>query len=155
MRLLHFSLAVFLLLGLSVVGEAQNKSLAEVEREVRRFYDTYADDLREHRRESIANRYDTRGVYFLGNGQKSLETFEATKNRYLTKWKGPKSFEWKDLSFEVLSKDAAVVLGRFEWRTESGETFKYSYTGLLLKQSGQWRIRVEDESMQPPKPPTP
>jgi hypothetical protein len=124
-----------------------------VEREVRGFYDSYAEDLRRHRRELIADRYDPRGIYFLGNGGKTLETFEANKNAYLTKWKGPQSFDWTDLSVEVLSPDAAVVVGRFQWQTDTGEMLNYSYTGLLVKRAGRWRIRVEDESRQPAKCP--
>ena len=54
--------------------------------------------------------------------------------RYLAKakWSGPKSFAWKDLSFEPISKDAAVVVGRFEWQTASGQTINSSYTGVLV-----------------------
>ena len=147
--------AALLLLCLSVAVQAQNiepaKKQRDVEREVSKFYAEYAADLRGHKKEAVAARYDTRGVYFLGNGEKKLETFEATKKRYLTEWKGPKSFEFKDLSIEVVSTNAAVVVGLFEWQTESGETFKFSYTALLLRQIGGWRIRVEDESMQPPR----
>ena len=149
-----------LLLCGGLVAEAQkakapeppnHNTVAATEREVREFYDSYAEDLRQHRREAIADRYDPRGVYFLGHGVKRLESFEATKSRYLTKWMGPKSFEWKDISIEILSPDAAVVMGRFEWQTDSGVTLNYSYTGLVIKQTGRWRIRVEDESTQPPK----
>jgi hypothetical protein len=126
---------------------------AAVEREVREFFDSYAEDLRRHRRESIAERYDARGVFFLGHGRKTLRPFESIKDSYLTKWVGPKSFEWKDISVEVLSPDAAVVVGRFDWQTGVGQTLTYSYTGLLVKRAGKWRIRVEDESTQPPAPP--
>lgn len=128
---------------------------AALERELREFYDSYAEDLRAHRREAIADRYDRRGVFLLGNGSKRFESFEAKKTSYLTRWNGPKSFAWKDLSVEILSPDAAVVMGLFEWQTDKGQSFSYSYTGVLIKQSGKWRIRVEDESMQPPKPPSP
>jgi ketosteroid isomerase-like protein len=121
---------------------------------VREFYDSYAEDLRQHRREAIAERYDPRGVFFLGHGVKTLRSFEETKNRYLTKWAGPKSFEWKDISVEVLSPHAAVVVGLFDWQVDTGQTLTYSYTGLLVKQSGRWRIRVEDESARPPRPPS-
>ncbi len=129
--------------------------VAATEREVREFFDSYAEDLRQHRREAIANRYDPRGVYFLGNGGKTLESFETVKNVYLTKWTGPKSFEWKDISVEVLSPEAAVVIGRFEWQTASDQLQGFSYTGLLIKHSGEWRIRVEDESSPPAKPSAP
>ena len=127
------------------------RTMSETERAVRAFYDSYADDLRGHKRESIADRYDRRGVYMVGNGTKALVPFEQVKERYLTKWSGPKAFNWKDLSVEVISKDSAVVTALFEWQAASGTTFNYSYTGLLLRQEGKWRIRLEDESTMPQK----
>lgn len=129
-------------------------SIAATEQEVRAFYDAYAEDLRQHRRAALAERYDRRGVYLMGNGRKRLQSYEATKDSYLTKWTEPKSFAWQDLTIEVLSPNVAAVLARFEWQTEKGETLTFSYTGVVIRQSGQWRIRVEDESRQPSKPPT-
>jgi hypothetical protein len=128
------------------------QDISDTERSVLAFYDSYAEDLRQQRREEIANRYDRRGAYLMGNGVKRLQTFEEIKERYLTKWSGPKSFSWKDLSVEVISKNVAAVLGKFEWVTTSGQTMNFSYTGVLIKQKGEWRIRIEDESMAPPKP---
>ena len=163
MRKAQFVFVCYLLLCGGLVAEAQKakvpepqnqNTVAATEREVREFYASYAEDLRRHRREAIADRYDPRGVFLLGHGRKTLQTFEATKDRYLTKWVGPKSFEWKDISIEVLSPDAAVVVGRFDWQVDAGQILTYSYTGLLVKHSGRWKIRVEDESTQPPKPPT-
>jgi len=162
MNIARFIFACYLLLCVSAVAEAQKakapnlqkqNDLAAVEHEVREFYDSYAEDLRRHRRDAIADRYDPRGVFFLGHGNKILRSFEATKSRYKTKWAGPKSFEWKDISIEVLSPDAAVVMGLFDWQTDTGEVLTYSYTGLLIKHSGRWLIRVEDESTRPTKPP--
>jgi hypothetical protein len=122
------------------------KQIAAAEKEVMQFYESYAEDLRQHRREAIGDRYDRRGTYFMGNGRKYFDTFDAVKARYLMKWNGPKSFEWRDLAFEILSPTIAVVVGRFEWSTAEGTAMKYSYTGVLVKRDGQWRIRVEDES---------
>jgi hypothetical protein len=133
---------------------AQNQNdAAIVEREIKEFFDSYAEDLRQHRREAIANRYDPRGYFRMGNGSKTLVSLEDVKNRYLTKWVGPKSFEWRDVSIEVLSPAAAVVVGLFDWQRDAGEKETYSYTGLLVKQSGKWRIRLEDESGAPTKLP--
>jgi hypothetical protein len=134
--------------------EKQNNAAA-IEREIRGFFDSYAEHLRQHRREAIANSYDSRGYYRLGNGEKTLVSFEDAKTHYLTKWTGPRSFEWKDLSIEILSPDTAVVVGLFEWQTASGQMRSFSYTGLLIKHSGRWRIRVEDESPLPFNPVTP
>ena len=122
------------------------KEIAAAEQEIKQFYESYAEDLRQKRREAIADRYDRRGIYMMGNGRKSLETFDAVRERYLNKWNGPKSFQWKDLSIDVLSRDVALVLARFEWETDKGEIYKYSYTGVLVKRDGKWLIRVEDES---------
>jgi ketosteroid isomerase-like protein len=119
-----------------------------VEREVREFFAAYAEDLRGHRREALANRYDPRGVF----GRKRFRSFEENRNAYLARWEGPKSFEWRDLSVEVVSPDAAVVLALFEWRTDEDEALTYSYTGLLIRYPRGWRIRAEDESNQPAGP---
>ena len=133
---------------------AQNQNdAAIVEREIKEFFDSYAEDLRQHRREAIANRYDPRGYFRMGNGSKTLVSLEDVKNRYLTKWVGPKSFEWRDISIEVLSPEAAVVVGLFDWQRDVGDKVTFSYTGLLVKHSGKWRIRLEDESEAPTKLP--
>jgi hypothetical protein len=121
--------------------------LTSVEREIKQFYDSYADDLRQQRREAIANRYDTRGFFSVGNGKKELVTFEANKSHYLKEWTGPKAFEWRDLSFEILSPTAASVVGLGDWTAASGQKRVIAYSALLTKQAGQWRIRVEDESV--------
>ena len=121
-------------------------STTAIETEVRSFYDAYAADLREHRRAEIAARYDPRGVFFLGHGRKTVDSFEVNRSFYHEEWTGPTSFEWRDLSVEVLSREAALVLGYFEWGTSSGDTSTVSYTGLVIKHHGAWRIRVEDES---------
>ncbi|HKP69218.1 MAG TPA: DUF4440 domain-containing protein [Pyrinomonadaceae bacterium] len=125
------------------------KAVTATERDIKQFYDSYAEDLRQHRREGIANRYDERGYFSLGNGTKQFISFADNKKRYTTQWTGPKNFEWKDLSFEVLSPSAAAVTGLFDWTGASGEKDTLSYTAVLTKQSGQWRIRIEDESVNP------
>jgi Domain of unknown function (DUF4440) len=142
--------AFLLMVGFAIGTFAQSPAkMSATERSVREFYDSYAEDLRGHKRESIADRYDRRGVYFAGNGRKSFETFEKVKDRYLNNWSGPKSFGWKDVSVEVISKDSVVVSALFEWQGPAGVTFNYSYTGLLIKREGKWRIRLEDESTAP------
>lgn len=146
---------LLLCVGSAIAAFTQSPTkISATERSVREFYDSYAEDLRGHSREAIADRYDRRGVYMAGNGRKSLDAFEKIKGRYLKDWSGPKSFNWKDLSVEVISKDCAVVSALFEWQAESGATFTYSYTGLLIKRDGNWRIRLEDESTAPPKKPS-
>lgn len=119
----RFVTLVALCLVVFQTASAQNQNnVAAIEHEVGEFFDSYAEDLRSARREAIANRYDPRGYYRMGNGEKTLESFEAVKNRYLTKWTGPKSFQWKDISIEVLSSDAVLVVGLFDWQRATGET---------------------------------
>jgi ketosteroid isomerase-like protein len=161
MRKARFLLAVCLLLYGSSIAEAQkNKqqtpqnqnatNTTGAESEIREFFNSYAEDLRLHRGDAIAARYDSRGYFRMGNGTKTLVSYEDNQKRYLNNWAGPKSFDWKNLSIEVLSPDSAVVTALFDWQIGSSESRLYSYTGLLTKQSGKWRIRLEDESGAPP-----
>lgn len=124
---------------------AESPGVAGLESELRQFYASYAEDLRKHRAESIADRYDPRGFFSMGNGAKRFVSFDDNKKRYTTQWTGPKSFEWKELSFDVLSPNSAAVTGLFDWTSASGVR-TFSYTAVLTKMSGQWRIRIEDES---------
>src|SRR4028118_613191 len=143
MRKAQFLLAVCLLLGLGLTIQAQknkqpisqNQNTAATtaaEREIRDFFNSYAEELRLHRGEAIAARYDSRGYYRMGNGTKTLVSFEDNKKRYVNNWTGPKSFEWKDLSIEVLSPDSAVVTALFDWQIGASESRLYSYTGILM-----------------------
>lgn len=102
--------------------------------------------MRQNLREKIANLYDTSGCYILGNANKEFLSFEENRKFYLTKWTTPKYFEWKDISIEIISSEAAVVTALITLEKTTGEKMSYSYTGLLVKKSGEWRIRVEDES---------
>src|SRR5215207_7509717 len=145
------SLLIFLcllILNAGVPGQSSPKASEQtdaraMERDIRQFYDAYAEDLRRHRTEAIAMRYDSRGYFSMGNGSKRFVPFEDNKKRYMTQWTGPKNFEWRDLSFEVFSPNSVAVVGLFDWTSSLGATNTYSYTAILTKQSGQCRIRVE------------
>jgi hypothetical protein len=120
------------------------------EAEARAFMESYAQDLRAGAREAIVARYDRRGAYRVGNGQKTFEPMDSIRATYTgAGWQPPAVFEWRDLSYEVLSDDAVMVVGRFEWTDAQGRMLPISYTGLLLRQDGEWRIRLEDESVSP------
>ena len=119
---------------------------ASIEKELRDFYDAYAEDLLKGRGEAIANRYDSRGYYSLGNGNKQFFTASEARTRYTTRWSGPKGFAWKDMTFEVLSPDSASVVGLYDWETPTGDKGTLSYSAVLVRSAGKWGIRVEDES---------
>ncbi|HEU4884722.1 MAG TPA: hypothetical protein VFT45_20870 [Longimicrobium sp.] len=119
------------------------------EEEARAFMESYARDLRAGAREAIVARYDPRGSYRVGNGRKEFEPLDSTRAVYMGPWQPPTVFEWRDLSYEVLSDDAVMVVGRFEWTGADGKMLPLSYTGLLLRRDGVWRIRLEDESVSP------
>ena len=151
MRKLNPFLLICIAICISLTARAQKADVAtrsqlNATKEIEKFFEGYADDLRNHRREAIADRYDRRGTFSMGNGRKNFDSFDVVKSRYLQKWNGPKSFQWKDLSVDVLSRDVVAVLAKFEWETEKGQIYKYSYTGVLVRRDGKWRIRVEDES---------
>jgi hypothetical protein len=162
MRTRSLVYTILLVLGAAAVCWGQPASsgtarsaLQTAERELKGFYDSYAEDLRLGRRESIAARYDPRGAFNLGNARKSFKSLEEIKKHYLGAWNAPKNFTWKELTIDVLSPDSAVVMAIFEWQTASGTALDYSYTGVLTRQNGKWLIRVEDESRGMPPPAKP
>ena len=118
--------------------------------EARAFMDAYARDLAERDRKAVAERYDRRGSYRMGRGEKHFDSHATITNFYATKWVGPDAFAWKDLSFEPLSPDAVMVAGQFLWTPKGKpDPVTVSYTGLLVRQDGVLRIRLEDEDAAP------
>lgn len=146
--LFHTTLLLPALFQMQRVGGVPRtgESLEELARE---FMSGYADDLRNGRRQAIAERYDRRGAYRVGEGEKTLESWELIRAGYMTQWTPPTRFAWHDLSFEAVSDDAIIVVGLFDWGLADGRNLSFSYTGLLVRQNGGLMIRLEDESMSP------
>jgi hypothetical protein len=119
-----------------------------IEGEARRFMHGYARDLQSGDRAAIARRYHRTGAWRVGQGAKRMDSWAEIAAYYAGKsWSPPASFEWRDLSFEVLSDDAVIVVGLFHWTpAAAAEPMIFSYTGLLLLEDGELRIRLEDES---------
>jgi hypothetical protein len=157
-------IAVIIAAGLAAGGgctggapPAGAPSAAGVVEEARAFMDSYARDLLAGNRAAVSARYDRSGAYFMGNGRKEFEPYDSIVARYGGPgWSPPASFEWRDLSFEPLGPDAVVVAGRFLWGVRQGSApLTLSYTGLLRRQGGVLRIRLEDESLDPRTLPPP
>lgn len=142
-----FASVAFLAAAASCAVNVEVQRDRDPEAEARAFMDAYARDLRSGAREAIVARYDHRGSYRVGGGEKTLEPLDSIRAVYTGRWQPPAAFEWRDLSYEVLGDDAVMVVGRFEWTDRQGRTFPYSYTGLLVRQDGEWRIRLEDEDV--------
>jgi hypothetical protein len=120
------------------------------------FMDAYAHDLRTGDREAVAARYDRRGAYIMFNGRRDFAEWNALAEQYRTQWQAPVAFEWADLIYEPAGPDGVVVNGSFLWTPQAGaEPLRLSYTGLLVRQEGQLRIRLEDEAIDPPSMPPP
>lgn len=121
--------------------------------EARAFMEGYAKDLRAGNRVAIAARYDRRGSYRMGKGEKHLDKWTAIRDFYAgPEWTPPVSFEWRDLSYEPAGPDSVVVAGTFLWGAKGlPAPVAVSYTGLLTRQDGELRIRLEDEDAKPPK----
>jgi len=130
------------------VAEAAQAAALTAEAEA--FMAGYADALRAGDRAGLAARYDRRGAFRLGHGEKTFERWEAIRAFYAgPQWQPPARFEWRALSYEPAGANAVVVAGLFLWGTAGGVPRTYSYTALLVRQDGELRIRLEDESGQP------
>ena len=142
--------AVQVAAGPAVAVQAEAPIVAEA----RAFMEAYAKELSSGNRAALAARYDRRGAWRVGMGMKRLFDHAELTELYRTKWPQPAAFAWEDLSYEVAGPDAVVVLGKFLWTQKAGEKAeRLTYTGLLVRQDGVLRIRLEDEDPEPePKP---
>lgn len=131
----------------AAIGELE-KSVTVIEARI--FMSDYATLLRLRDRAGLANLYNREGAWRVGEGQSQLESWRSIRDNYRRRWQPPASFEWQDLAFEPLGADSAVVTGRFSWGYSDGRSPRAcSYTGLLVRQQGELRIRLEDESCAP------
>lgn len=115
--------------------------------EAQAFMTAYALDLRTGDRAALVQRYDQRGVWSLGDGYKALHPIAKVASTYMGgQWNPPAAFEWQDLDYEPVGRDAVAVVGKFQWTRANGVARVFSYSSLLVKRNGKLRIRIEDES---------
>ena len=91
-----------------------------IENDARDFMAGYAEDLRRGRRQSIVNRYDKRGAYRVGEGEKTLESWELIRAAYLSQWNPPTRFTWRESFIRAdwtrrSDRRRAVRLGPRRW----------------------------------------
>lgn len=132
------------------LGEPQEHraSVADIEREARRFMQRYAEDLRAHDRAALAARYAPAGATILFNGVPVFGSFDEIATRYREQWTGPTDFAWIDLAYDVLGPDSVVVTGTFDWGRPGGPE-RYTYANILQRHDGEFRIRREVETRMP------
>jgi hypothetical protein len=135
----------------TVIGCSQGPEYSEenITVEAQAFMAEYAAEISVRNAEGVAARYSRLGAYQMGHGRKQFNSYDSIRVGYVRRWEGRSQheFEWRDLSYEVLGPDAVLVAGKIEWsRGDSAEALKMSYTGVLVRQGGEWRILLEDES---------
>jgi hypothetical protein len=128
-------------------------ALTSVEQEARRFMAGYANDLLSQNPDAIAARYSQRGTFKVFPGDWNLQPHDSITRMYREEWQGPEAFGWHDLSYEVLGDDAVAVIGGFRFETGDNSGALGTYTAILMREDGQLRIRLENESFDnlPPK----
>lgn len=115
------------------------------------FMEAYGKDLVAGNRVGIAERYDRQGAWLVGHGKAKKEPYDSIVAQYAAaSWQPPSTFAWKDLVYEPQGPNAVLVVGRFEGAFVPGAPpLLFSYSALLQRQDGQWRIHLEDESGDP------
>ena len=112
------------------------------------WYADYARDLLAEDRAAIIQRYHPDGAWIVRRGVPRLLTFAELVARYQGEaWQPPRSFAWRGLAFDPVGDDGMLVVGQFLWQRPAGTVERMSYTGLLKRVSGHWRIRLEDENL--------
>jgi hypothetical protein len=117
--------------------------------EARAFMGGYARDLLAGDRAAVAARYDRSGAWIVRAGEARLLPHDALVQRYAERWTPPAAFEWRDLNFIPSGPDAVTVIGRFVWTAEGQTSRLVSYHGQFVREDGELRILVEDETPVP------
>lgn len=125
---------------------AAPSSSPAVEEEARGFMAGYESEMRERNGEALAARYHRQGAYWLLHGRKRFLEHDSIVGYFRETWSAPAEFRWDDLSFEVLGRDAVVVVGTMRFDDADSRSAIGSYTALLVREDGVLRIRVEDEA---------
>jgi hypothetical protein len=122
--------------------------------EAQAFMEELAAELRKGDRAAVAARYSRRGAWLVRGGEKQFLTYPAIVARYARDgWRPPLAFEWKDLAYEPVGRDAVLVLGKFIWTSPPPRPpGTVTYTGLLIRENGGLRLRLEDEYRPAPAP---
>jgi hypothetical protein len=151
--LLHRTLPLALVLLAAACAPAATHAQgpdSDLVAEARAFMEAYGRDLAAGNREAIAARYDRGGPYIMFDGERERVPWEELATQYRTEWRAPAAFEWRNLVFLPAGPDAVVVNGHFFWTRQGGaEPTRLRYTALLVRQEGELRIRLEDESVAP------
>lgn len=144
------ALAALLVVSTPAAAVAQTAPEAVAEAaivvEAREFMASYARDLLAGDRAAIAARYHRQGVWMVHAGQSRFFAHDSIARRYAEDWDAPSAFEWRDLVFIPSGEDAVTVVGRFVWTPAGEEPVLIAYHGQFIRQDGQLRIRVEDET---------
>jgi hypothetical protein len=136
--------------GIACASAPRSSSAPDAEAEARAVMAGIARDLNAGDREGMIARYDERGSFALGGGDKQYLTPGSLAAIYRGPgWSPPAKFEWHDLSYDVLSPDVVVVAGRFDWTERSGRLLPFSNTGVLVRRQGRLRLRLEHEDVAP------
>jgi hypothetical protein len=149
-------LAVVLLVSApAAMAQSAPEAVAEpaIVVEARDFMAGYARDLLAGSHAGIAARYDRQGAWMVHAGQARLIPHDRITRRYAEDWTPPSAFEWRDLVFIPLDEDNVTVVGRFVWTSTGEEPALIAYHGQFVRQDGQLRIRVEDETPVVPEAP--
>lgn len=151
------ALAVALLLPAAAVAQAPDTIEGDgrderaggdaIVEEARAFMDGYAADLLTGEPDAIAARYSRRGAYLVLPGIRSMVPHEEIVGMYREGGPAPDVFEWQDLAFEPVGEDAVMVVGAFRWESAGDDDGMLgTYTSLLVREDGELRIRLENES---------
>ena len=142
-------LAAVLLMTSPAMAAAQTPAEPDIVVEARAFMESYARDLLAGDRPAIAGRYDRSGAWMASGGRARLISQDVIARRYVEDWSPPAAFEWRDLVFIPSGENAITVIGRFVWTSADGTPDLISYHGQFVREDGELRILVEDETPVP------
>ncbi|RZJ05824.1 MAG: nuclear transport factor 2 family protein [Brevundimonas sp.] len=143
-------LAALLTVSVPQAAGAQAPATATAEAplvaETRALMEGYAAAIRAGDHAAVSALYSRDGAWMANGGQTRHVPHAVLARRYEEQWEAPAAFEWRDLSYIPTGPDAITVIGRFVWTSTGEPPFLMSYHGHFVREDGDLRIRIEEET---------
>jgi uncharacterized protein (TIGR02246 family) len=118
-----------------------------IEREIRAIMDRQTAEWNEGRIDGFMGYYWRSDRFTFQSGNRRLEGWEQLRAMYRRTYAGEKrgTLDFSEVEVNVLSRDAAYVLGR--WRVVTADTTKAGLFTLIFRRiDGEWRITHDHSS---------
>ena len=138
----------------SVDGMSEAAERSRTIAEARRFMEDHARALRAGDRAALAAHYSRYGAlrFAADSAFYTRQDWERIRDAFAApSWRPPARFDWFTMEFIPIGPDAVAVAATVDRSGEADRPVTHLYSALLVREQGEFRIRMEHEAPAPPR----